>query len=239
MGGGIGMGGGRLPCVFTLFVQLLAIEGLAEAPARVAAAKGLEADRLLFACPLPVLGCRGGGLDAAEGRAGGGGVVGGEEGGLDAFEEDLVVDARLSAAAEGDGRVHEVWVLGRPLEALAGAHGPARHAAQVRDVELLGEEGVLGADVVVEGHVGEGGDGGVGRGGGLPVAEERCDDDEVFLWIQGLVFANEPFVVGDCTGVPARVEDCWRFGVAKGLVCDPGTRQAGAALQLEVTKVVG
>ena len=95
----------------------------------------------------------------------------GKEGGLDTFEEDLVVDARLGAAAEGDCRVHEVRVLGRPLEALAGAHGPASYAAQVRNVELLGEEGVLGADIVVEGYVGEGGDGGVGGGGGLPVAE--------------------------------------------------------------------
>ena len=86
----------------------------------------------------------------------------GQEGGFDAFEEDLVVQRGLCGSAEGDDYVYEVWVLGRPLEALASAHGPAGHHAQVGYFELLGEEGVLGTDVVVEGDVGEGGDGGIG-----------------------------------------------------------------------------
>ena len=166
-------------------------------------------------------------------------MLGGEQGRLDAFEEDLVVNARLCAAAEGHDGVHEFGVLCRPLEALPSAHGPARHATKVGDVELLGEEGVLGADVVVEGHVGEGGDVGVGRGGGLAVAEKRGDDDEVLFGVEGLVFADEPLVVGDCARVPGRVEDDGGFGVAKGLVRDPGIGEAGAALQPEVTKFVG
>ena len=88
----------------------------------------------------------------------------GEEGRLDALEEDLVVDARLGAAAERDNGVHKVWVLGRPLEALACTHRPAGYAAEMGNVELLCEEGMLGADIVVESYVWEGGDGGVGRG---------------------------------------------------------------------------
>ena len=139
-------------------MQLLAIEGLAKAPASVAAAEGFEADGLFFVCPFSVLCCCRCGLDPAERRPGRRGVLCGKEGGFDAFEEDLVVDACLGAAAEWHNGVHEVGVLGRPLEALACAHGPAGHAAEVGDVELLGEEGVLGADVVVEGYVWERGD---------------------------------------------------------------------------------
>lgn len=149
------------------------------------------------------------------------------------------MDARLGTAAEGDDGVHEIRVLGRPLEALACAHGPARYAPEMGDVELLGEEGMLGADVVVEGHIWERGDGGVGWRDRLAVAEEGGDDDEVFLWVQGLVFADEPLVVSDRAGVPGWVEDCGRFGVAVGLVRDPGTWKAGAALELEVAEVVG
>lgn len=133
-----------------LLVQLLAVEGLAEAPAGVAAAEGLQAHRLLFVGPFP--GRVGGG---AQGAAGGGEAFGGEEGGFHALEEDLVVEGGFGGAAEGDGDVHEVRELRGPLEGLAGAHGPAGHHSEVRDVELLGEQLMLGFDVVVEGYVGE------------------------------------------------------------------------------------
>lgn len=147
------MEGGRRQRTF--LVQPLAIEGLAETPSRIATAKGLEPHCLLFIRPLPVLWRRRCGLDASESRAGGRGVLCREESRLDALKEDLVVDAGLGATAEGDNGVHEVGVLGRPLKALACTHRPAGYAAEVGDVELLREEGVLGADVVVEGHVGK------------------------------------------------------------------------------------
>ena len=48
------------------------------------------------------------------------------------------------------------------------------------DTEVLGDQFVLGADIVVEGDFGEScGEVRVGRGGGLAVAEERGDYDEV------------------------------------------------------------
>lgn len=48
------------------------------------------------------------------------------------------------------------------------------------DVESLGDEFVLGADVVVEGDGGKGRRGGrVGRGSGLTVAEQGGDDYEI------------------------------------------------------------
>lgn len=108
------------------------------------------------------------------------------------------MDRGLGAAAEGDDEVHEVRVLGRPLEGLAGAHGPAEDGAGVGDPQVAGDELVLGTDVVVEGYQGEGAERGrVGGGGGLPVAEEGGDDDVVVLRVEGLVGAGEPEVLGD------------------------------------------
>lgn len=83
-------------------------------------------------------------------------LLGGQEGALHAFEEDLVVQRGLCAAAEGDADVHERGVLGGPLVGLTGAHGPAQDGAGVGDAQLLGHELVLGADVVVDGAVWEG-----------------------------------------------------------------------------------
>ena len=159
-------------------MQPLAIECLAEAPSCIDAAKRLESDGLFFICPFSVLWCRGCGLDTPKGRACGRGVVCSQQGGLDTLEEDLVVNARLCAAAEGDNGIHEIGVLGRPLEALAATHRPAGYTPEMGDAELLSEEGVLGADVVIEGYVWERGDGGVGWRDGLAVAEEGSDDDE-------------------------------------------------------------
>lgn len=48
------------------------------------------------------------------------------------------------------------------------------------DAQVLGYERVLGAHVVVEGYFWEGVQAGVRGGGGLRVAEEGGDDDEVF-----------------------------------------------------------
>lgn len=38
----------------------------------------------------------------------------------------------------------------------------------------------------------------VGRRGGLPVAEEGGNDNEIVLWAQRFVLADKPFVVGYC-----------------------------------------
>ena len=72
----------------------------------------------------------------------------------------------------------------------------------------------------------------------MAVAEKGGNDYEVLLWVQGLVFADEPLIVGDGARIPGRVENCGRFGVAEGLVCDPGVWKAGARLELEVTEVI-
>lgn len=59
------------------------------------------------------------------------------------------------------------------------------------DAEVLREQSMLGADVVVKQDFGERFQIWViGRRRGLAIAEEGGDDYEVFLGIQGLVFAN-------------------------------------------------
>lgn len=83
-------------------------------------------------------------------------MFGGQEGALHALEEDLIVQRGFGGAAEGDTNVHEEGVLRGPLVGLAGAHRPAEDGAGVGDAQVLGHELVLGADVVVEGAVGEG-----------------------------------------------------------------------------------
>lgn len=65
------------------------------------------------------------------------------------------------------------------------------------DAQVLREEGVLRADVVIEGDAGPGAEGGgVRGGGGLAVAEEGGDHDVVLFG--GEDVAEEPLVVGDC-----------------------------------------
>lgn len=89
------------------------------------------------------------------------------------------MQTRARRTAEGDGYVYHIGVLGDPLVGLARAHGPAYNAVEMGYFEVLGNELVLGADVVVEGDFGEGmWVGCVGGGGGLAVSEEGGDDYE-------------------------------------------------------------
>jgi hypothetical protein len=136
--------------------QFLAVKGLAEAPARIYASQRLEAS---FARRPREWGARSkrGRRERRRatyprGRCPDRGV----QGGFDAFEKDLVVQGGFCGPAEGRDQVHEVGVLGCPLVRLASAHGPPQDAARVRDAQVFGYEGVLGADVVVEEDVREG-----------------------------------------------------------------------------------
>ena len=113
-----------------------------------------------------------------------------------------------SRTAEWDGQVHHIGILSDPLVGLARAHGPAYDAVEVVYLEMLCDQVVLSADVVVDGDFGEWMRvGSVGRGGGLAISEEGGDDDEelgrifnggtwclsislYLLRIQGLVFAD-------------------------------------------------
>ena len=99
--------------------------------------------------------------------------------------------------AERDGQVYHIGILGDPLEGLARAHGPAYDAVEVFYLEMLCDQVVLSAHVVVDGDFGEGMRVGcVGRGGGLAVSEESGDDYEelgrIFngstLWLSNLVY---------------------------------------------------
>ena len=99
--------------------------------------------------------------------------------------------------AERDGQIHHIGILSNPLVGLARAHGPAYDAVEVVYLEMLRNEVVLSADVVVDGDFGEGMRVGcVGRGGGLAVSEEGGDDykelERIFngstRWLSNLVY---------------------------------------------------
>jgi len=122
--------------------------------------------------------------------------------------------------------------------------------------QALGDELVLGAHVVVEGDVGEGPDGGVGGGRGLPVAEQGGDDDAVFSWVEDTPGADEPFVVFDCwgvlaggkmmdggwmgrtAGVPGGIDDGREADTAVDLICDLGIWNRLAGLEFPVPQLV-
>lgn len=69
------------------------------------------------------------------------------------------------------------------------------------NAEMRRHEGILRADIIIKSAVGKGTEGGGIRGGrGFAVAEEGCDDYEVFRRVEGFCWADEPFVVGDGWG---------------------------------------
>ena len=143
------------------------VPGAARQPGAVGAAEGAEALRWL----------------------GAGAVVGaGAEGGDGAFEEGVVVPARARGAADHDRGAHVAGVHAGPVVGLLAGHGEAEDGVEVGDVQVLGQEGVLGVDAVsvVEGW-GEGGR--VGGRGGFAVAEHG-DDDHV-VGAQGAVGEGE------------------------------------------------
>jgi len=107
------------------------------------------------------------------------------------------MQARRRSPTKRNNAVHKLWKLRRPLETLACAHAPPDDGEGMRDAEVLGEELVLGADVVVEEEGGEGGGGGAGGGRcGLAVAEKGDGDDEVFFGGECFVVAYEPEILG-------------------------------------------
>lgn len=73
-----------------------------------------------------------------------------EQGRLDALEEDLIVKRCLGGGAKRNCDVHEVWVLGCPLEGLSTAHGPTNNGTEVRYTQFLCGKLVLGSNVVIE-----------------------------------------------------------------------------------------
>ena len=77
-----------------LLVQLLAIKGLAEAPARVDPTECLETCFSLLSSPRS--------LHSLLAYSSGGVTVAGQESGFDAFKEDLIVEAGFGGAAERD-----------------------------------------------------------------------------------------------------------------------------------------
>jgi hypothetical protein len=70
----------------------------------------------------------------------------------------------------------------------------------MRDAQVLRDERILRADVVVDGAARERA-ALVRRRRRLSVSEERGDDDEVFLWVERFIRAYQPEIIGySCWG---------------------------------------
>lgn len=104
----------------------------------------------------------------------------------------------LCRGTKRHSNVHEVGILCCPLIRLRATHGPTYHSAEVLDAKFLGDKLILCSHIVVEGTPREWTRlwlvGGRRR---LPIAEERRDDNEKVLRVEGFIFSDQPEVVGD------------------------------------------
>lgn len=212
----------------------LPVKSLAKTPTRVDPPQSLETGLLLLGRPDPVPAlARLTSTDPSRHSS-----LPRQQRSLDALQEYLVMQTRLRAPAERDSQVHEIRVLSQPLVGLPSAHAPAQHSVGMIHPQAFGDQPILCDDIVFKGHVGEGLVLGkvwhVGGAGGLAIAEQGGDDDEVFIWAKSLVCVNEPFIVGYLSRVPGWIDDGWRGVAAEGLVCDEGLGEDDARGQGKV-----
>lgn len=69
----------------------------------------------------------------------------------------------------------------------------------------------------------------------MAVAEEGDYHYVVFFWVEGAVWAYQPFVVTDGAAVPGWVDDGWEGGMAEGFVGQVGGGDEASILEGEVT----
>ena len=205
------------------FVDFLPIEGLTETPARVTTqsasasntladehshtTKGFHANGLLLLCPLALHF-----LSLAD--AGRRARLSTQDGYLHAFEHYLIVQGSLCTSAERHNQIHEIWVLRSPLIRLSGPHAPSQDGSSMFDTELLVYQLVLRFDIVKECNLWPRSELlPVRWRGGLSIAKESYNNDEVVFGVQRLVLANEPLIVRDRSGIPttSRSEDDFAF----------------------------
>jgi hypothetical protein len=161
---------------------------------------------------------------------------------LDALEKDEVVPGAFRRAAERGEHIHHVRMERASVERLQRAHRPADHQANVLDTKLLGDEPVLGANVVIGGDQREPQAivwfGHVAARRRQAVAEHIRDDDEILGWIERHAGADQPFVVIMLARIPGRVDDDVVLGgiqFAKLLVGKLAVPDRRSALQGDVT----
>ena len=68
------------------------------------------------------------------------------------FEPNDAVTVRLGCAGRRDDAIGKGWIAHRPLERLLRTHRETDDRAQVRDLEVLGEQAMHGLDVVANGR---------------------------------------------------------------------------------------
>jgi len=217
-----------------LFKPLLTVKGLTEPPAGIDSAQSLQTHQRLLTLFLHV---------AAVAIA----LCVGQDGALDALDEDPVVQGGSGRTTEGNGELDHGWVLRGPLEGLTGAHTPADDGDLVRDSEPFGQEIMLGSDIVVNGGLGHVdaslGTGGVGGGSRFTVSKDGGDDNEIMLGIQGkptvLRGGDEPFVaLDDRTREPGRVENARVRGRTISAISNVGRRKDLTGLELKVPELM-
>ena len=154
------------------------------------------------------------------------------QGGLGALEEGPIVAAGLGRAADGNRARDEGGEHGGPVVGLLGGHGKADDGVEGGDAQVVGEQGVLGADAVAVVWLGE--VGGVGGGGGFAVGEHGDDDDVV----GGEAAGGEVLRRVDASAVAGGDEDGFGGGGVEGAVGDEDG-EGGARVEFEGGDRVG
>lgn len=83
-----------------------------------------------------------------------------------------------------------------------------KHRSCMIFAQLLGNKLMLGSNIVIEQDIRPGSDlRSIARTRRLPISEQSGDDNEILVWVQSLVFSDEPFVIADQSTVPGRIDD--------------------------------
>ena len=193
--------------------RLVTVEFLAHAPAGIDAAHGAQA---------------GFGLGA---EVGAGPMRIGGQGGLDAFQEDLVVRRGAGGPADGEDTLDLVREHGAPMHGLLRAHGPAIDHGDPVDAEFLRHQTPLGQDIVIERELGVTrlavGRFDIAGRGREAAAEHIGNDDEKPLRVQNTTGLDQPFNIGVLRPVAGRVDDRVALGPVQRAIGFIGQDQVG------------
>ncbi len=166
----------------------------------------------------------------------------GDDGGDLSFEAHHAVRIGLRRAGGGDDAIHEVGIADGPLKRLLRAHGETDDGAQMRDLELFGEQAMDGLDVIADGHHGKARPvkrlGRIAGRGGAAVAEELCRHQEELR--TGRARDRRRSAIRSRAGSPcSAMAAAWRcpsggVEMSVGAVDDVRHGQRDAALGLEI-----
>lgn len=152
--------------------------------------------------------------------------------------EEEVMGGEAGRTDDGDGAGEEGREANHPLEGLHATHGDANDGVKVGEVEVLGEEAVLGLDHISNGDAGEGAVE-VGWGATDAVGEGVDEDDKEAGIVDEFIGSDEGFEAFGVAGEPSGEEHGVGAGgveLTEGAKTDAALWDAFAGGKLEVAE---